>query len=1148
MPPPANRRAMWSSTVVVGVCIGSFVACSPAHRRAANGAPQVAFAPDRAAASAPAAKPHRTRPTSATAFDLMPLRFEPNVGQLPSGVDAMARGRGYTLALDDATATLAVSGGAPNEPRVVRMTALGANTRPAHRFLDSRAGVTNYLRAEDSAGWHTNVSGYARVAYTDVYPGIDLVFYGNDGRDLEYDFVVAPGADPSRIFLRFDGADSVRVGDGGELVLTVGAGEIRHKRPLIFQPAADGGRSLIAGRYRVDGDVVRFEIDWFDPQLPLTIDPVLIFSTYFGGNDSDWLEDMASDAAGNVYLFGYTFSDSLTAASPGVLSTRGDRDLLLAKFNQTGSLVYATYLGSPFYDTATGIAVDADGEAYVLGLAGGIGFPDAPGYQSGCPCSTFVAKINTSGDGLVYRANIESLSRFWPYAIAVTASGRAVVVGYAKDGLPVRNAAQPAPASTNETDAYVFQLNETGNDLLFATYLGGTDSDVPWTVATANDGSVYVGGYTRSLDFPQTSTVAPQVRGEYDAFVTKYTASGALTYSIVLGGTREDLVIDVAVDSSGAAVVTGETTSPNFPTVNAIQAARSGPRDAFVTRISPSGNSLIFSTYLGGSGFDDGLALAADAVGNTYVGGHTTSADFPVRLPTQPFNAADGFFAMLDPEGRLRHATFLGGNSHDEVSGIALGPSGSVYAAGTTLSTNFPIAQAFQPTHVEKTSGFEFFVTRLAVNLDLTAVYPGVVPPATSGRVTLAGFNFFGDMRVLVGGQWATEILVNSTTSMTVTMPALPAGVYDIAIIDPDGQSATLPNALLYGTCRYNVPQTAYTFGPQASQRSIALSATPSVCTWLASSDVEWLSVATAIGRGAEHARVNIGANNTGRIRIGTLTVAGQRVTITQGPAAPVDLSSDGREDVIWQNEQNGRIAAWFMNGETYLGAVDFSPAQVADTNWKIVGTGDLNGDGHFDLIWHNSADGRVAAWLMNGTVMTDNGFLGLGQVPDIGWRIRTTGDFNDDGKADLVWQHDDGRLAMWFMNGYQLMDGRLLSPAIAGDIDWQIAGSADFDRDGARDLLFRHRFSGAFALWRMDGATRIEGRPLPWMAPPEWELRAIGDLDGNGSADLVWQLRSIHGTNVQSVWLMDGLTVLSGPPLGPFPSVDPAWRIVAPR
>jgi hypothetical protein len=426
-------------------------------------------------------------------------------------------------------------------------------------------------------------------------------------------------------------------------------------------------------------------------------------------------------------------------------------------------------------------------------------------------------------------------------------------------------------------------------------------------------------------------------------------------------------------------------------------------------------------------------------------------------------------------------------------------------------------------------------------------VQPGAVTPGAFSRVRITGANFFGDMRVFVSGQPASGVAVESITSMTVLVPALPEGVYDVVVVNPFGEMAVLPDGLLYGTCQFALATTTERLLGSGSTRTVAVHANAPPCEWTAHTSTSWIIVDTPTGVGSMPARFTVAPNLEKTIRFGTVTIAGRTVAVHQEPTAVVDLNDDTRLDLLWHHQTDGRVAAWLMNGTSNMNGTLLDPPQEADTSWKLVGAGDLNGAGEPDLVWQNITTGDLRVWFMSGLTLDVQLPIESGPVADTDWRIRSVGDWDADGTADLVWHHQvDGRIALWLMNATTHRSGTLFSPSAVPDVGWQIAGSGDFNRDGHRDLLWQHA-DGRLAVWLMNGLTRIDGLPLipSAVSDANWKVRGVGDLNGDGHVDLIWQHQ---GNGALSAWLMNGLRMVAGPSLNPGAVTDTNWHIVGPR
>ena len=671
-------------------------------------------------------------------YGKLPLSFEANVGQTSSQVKFLSRGQGYTLFLtpsgeavlalrksvpkrDPLKPTALVSMPAPPIPdatgplAIVRMKLVGANAKPRVEALDELPGKANYLIGNDPKKWRTNVPLYAKVRYREVYPGVDLVYYGNQ-RQLEHDFIVAPGADPRSITLNLAGAEKLSLDPQGALVLAVKDGELRMDKPRIYQEV-DGARREISGGYVLKSAYqVGFQIAAYDATRLLIIDPTLFYSTYLGGNSTDVGQGIAVDAAGNAYVTGYTTSINFpTTVGTFQTANGGSYDAFVTKLNPTGTapLVYSTYLGGSNFDLGYGIAVDNLGNAYVTGYTCSSNFPTTPlAFQTALQsfCDAFVTKLNPAGSAPLYSTYLGGNSADFGQGIAVDSTGSAYVTGYTySSNFPTTPGAFQTTFAGGY-HAFVTKLNPTGTaPLVYSTYLGGNSTDVGQGIAVDSTGSAYVTGYTNSSNFPTTpGAFQTTFAGGYHAFVTKLNPTGTapLVYSTYLGGNSTDVGQGIAVDAAGNAYVTGVTCSTNFPTTpGAFQTANAsgGCTDAFVTKLNPVGSApLVYSTYLGGFSADYGQGIVVDSTGSAYVTGYTNSSNFPTTLGA--FQAAnqggfDAFVTALNPLGTapLVYSTYLGGSNLDYGQGIAVDSTGSAYVTGYTDSSNFPTTPgAFQ--------------------------------------------------------------------------------------------------------------------------------------------------------------------------------------------------------------------------------------------------------------------------------------------------------------------------------------------------------------------------------------------------------------------------------------------------------------------
>lgn len=559
------------------------------------------------------------RPGVAESYGKLDLRFEENQGQTDGVVKYIARGDGYVVFLTASEAVLKLgSSAAKSEPAVIRMRVAGANKRPEVTGVDRQTTKTNYLIGNDATKWLRHVPSFAAVKYAEVYDGIDLVYHGNQ-RQLEYDFVVAPGADPRKIRLDFDGVKRLSIDGEGNLVLATSQGDLIQRKPVVYQDV-DGERRFVDGRYIIRGRRgASFQVARYDTSRSLVIDPIFVYSSYLGGSTGDAGRAIAVDASGSAYVVGDTGSPDFPTAFP-IQSTNpgaGGWEGFVAKLSPAGnSLEYSTYLGGTHEDLARGVAVDSAGSAYVVGRTSSPDFPTANPIQ-----------------GLI-----------------------------------------------RGTDAFIAKLSPEGDRLLYSTFLGGTGDDRGESIAVDQGGNAFVSGMTNSyassscqdcVPFPTVNAHQPALNGptdpslsrEFDFFVAKVNAAGnALVYSTYFGGRAREYEYNrsraIAVDSSGAAWITGETYSTDFPTLNPLQAAYGGAGDAIVAKFGPTG-TLLYSSYLGATELDSGRAIAVDSGGDAYLTGYTASVNFPTVGALQPLNASNGdVFVHKDQSGRQQSALF----------------------------------------------------------------------------------------------------------------------------------------------------------------------------------------------------------------------------------------------------------------------------------------------------------------------------------------------------------------------------------------------------------------------------------------------------------------------------------------------------------
>ncbi|HWV99072.1 MAG TPA: SBBP repeat-containing protein [Candidatus Acidoferrum sp.] len=678
--------------------------------------------------------------TASGALAGLPLSFEPNHGQVAGPARFLARGEQYQFLLGPAGVQFVlwkqdrVAPASPLQPnfppasslhaRAARMEFIGANRDAGMQGADELPGKINYFLGNDSQRWHTGVPTFSRVQVAQLYPGIDLCYYGNP-RQLEYDFELAPRTDPALISIRFDGVDALSLSPAGDLVLTLGDDQLRHQRPALYQ-LVGGRRRDVSGHYRIkDQHTVGFVVGPYDRDLPLVIDPTFSYSTYFGGNNGDAAYSVKVDANGSVYIAGATLSTSFLSAIPtNAFQTNFDGgkltgDAFVAKLDSTGStLLYFTYLGGSSEDVAYDLALDVAGNAYLTGTTGSTNFPTvkplfptiggtANTFLKVFPNDAFVAELNTNGSALVFSTYLGGEADDVANGIALDPAGNIYVTGFTDStNFPVVNALQSTNALND--DAFVVKIAPGGTNLVYSTFLGGTASDRGESIAADENGFAYVTGYTLSTNFPYANGFQSTNSGTADAFVTRLNPNGTLAYSTYLGGSFNDFATRIVLDPAGKVLIAGATDSTNFPPSSipgGFHIGNNGTNafnyDIFLARFDTNGN-LLATTLFGGSADDAPWGLAVDPSGRIFVAGTTFSFDFPVTnvsglFSTNTAGSRDVFVTALSADAATPlYSGYLGGFADDFAYGIAVDAESSAYVTGVTSSTNFPTASAYQ--------------------------------------------------------------------------------------------------------------------------------------------------------------------------------------------------------------------------------------------------------------------------------------------------------------------------------------------------------------------------------------------------------------------------------------------------------------------
>jgi hypothetical protein len=741
-----------------------------------------------------AAAPTPVTRSTAGAYGNLPLAFERNEGQADPSTEFLSRGRGYSLSLSATEAALQLRGAASAN---VRWQVVGGNRQARVTGESPLPGKTNYFIGNDPKQWHTGVANFAKVRYASVYPGIDLVYHGNQ-RQVEYDFVVAPNANPKRIRVAFQGVDSMRLGEEGQLILETAHGDLTQPSPFVYQER-DGQRQQVQGRYALLGkNEVGFTLGRYDRTRPLVIDPVLLYSTFFGGTGTDQGISIVVDGSGNAYITGYTDSASFPGSGGSSLQSAngGSTDAFVTKINATGTaVVYSTFLGgNGGNEYANDIAVDGSGNAYITGQTDSSNFPGVTGGSiqpsfAGGSTDAFVTKINAAGSAISYSTYLGDTAEDTGLAITVDGSGNAYVTGItASTSFPgvTGGSIQPSHAG-GYYDVFATKINAAGSAISYSTYLGGSGEDIVSDIVVDGSGNAHITGFTDSTAFTGVngSSLQPSFAGgAYDAFLTKINAAGsAITWSTYLGDTGYDYGASIAIDSSGNVVVSGGTDSTSFPGVSggSLQSSNAGSHDAFITKINGSATSIVWSTFLGGNSFD-GLpagSMGLDSSNNVYIGGATYSTTFNGVTGTsmQPSHAGgttDSYVAKINAAGTsIGYATFLGSTGDDNILGLTADAAGNVYVTGLTDSTSFPGVTGSSIQSSNAGGAYDGFIAKIGPPgpPSITSVSPSSGRAGDSITFIGTGFdNYQGSGSVWLGSKLAGSIVSWSNTQVVATI------------------------------------------------------------------------------------------------------------------------------------------------------------------------------------------------------------------------------------------------------------------------------------------------------------------------------------------------------------------------------------------
>lgn len=925
------------------------------------------------------------------------LAFEINRGQSADRVKFLARGQGYSLFLtpQEAVFSLSPAGQLPRgegnkekrlAPTLVRMAVAGGNPDPVVQGENPLTGKSHYITGNDPANWQQDIPQYGKVRYQQVYPGIDLVYYGNGGK-LEYDFIVAPGEDPDQIALDFNGVKGLRIDANGDLILQTSHGDLLQNKPIVYQDI-DGQRRPVEGAYQMlASNRVGFKLGRYDAREELIIDPVLVYSTYLGGDGDDQSAgSIGVDKAGNTYVAGYTNSINF----PWDLGSDSEYagglyDAYVCKFNPAGSRPYCVYIGGSGDDEAWSLAMAPDGSAYVGGYTDSTDFPVLAAHQStltpGNWGDAFLLKINAAGDALEFSTYFGGNDHETIRALATDSAGAVYATGgtFSWQGFPVTPGAYQT-VDVAGADAFLAKFN-AGGGLVMSTLLGGTANDQGRGVTVDKSGNILVAGHTTSSDFPLMSPRQPTYGGGGDAFISKFNAAGnALLFSTYHGGSALEWGYGIKLDAASNIFLTGNTESIDFPVVKAMQPVSGGGQDAFLSRFNASGNALAFSTYLGGNGHDDLRHLQLDPAGNVFVAGYTSSADFPGSA-SQAFQR--GVLTKFTPAGARLETVTLGASSWSIVTGLAIDFTGAAQLSGYTAAGDFPVVSAFQATHATPPAAGEVSETA-----DMFLSKFG------SPHLT----NWKGDFN----GDGISDILWrNNATGAGVIWPSGNGGIPQniTRITDLNWQIVGVGD--FGGDGVSDILWRHRVTGSNVIWKSGRSSTTASVT---GVTNVNWRVVGIGDFNGDTRDDILWHDDVTGSSAVWYSATYATRANLTRitnlawDIVGTGDFDNDGRADVLWRNASTGQNSIW-RTGDLATPQVT---ATVTGDAWQIAGVGDFDNSGGDDILWRNRVTGANQIW-KSANVSTK---LAVTGVTNQEWQIFGVADYDGNGRADILWRN----------------------------------------------------------------------------------------------------------------------------------------------
>ena len=1047
------------------------------------------------------------------------------------------------------------------------MRLVGARPAVAPLAAAMQAGSANHLVGAHPDHGQSGVPLFPKIKYPDIYPGVDLVYYGDQDR-LEYDFVVAPGASWRPIRLVFSGAQAMQIDSRGDLKIQTRWGWLRHRRPQVYQQFPTGRRE-VSGHYVLRGNYqVGFEVGAYDQKIPLVIDPTLVYASYLGGSGDDYGYSVAVDNSGCAYTVGETWSANFPLLNPLQKAPAGDTDIFVTKWNAAGTgILYSTYIGGSNRDVPLSIAVDSAGNAYITGFTYSVDFPVTGGaLRTGFSgqSKAFVLKLNPSGNSLIYSTFLGGSGDDYGTGIAVDSNGQAYVSGYtASIDFPATANAFDGSYGGGPFDGFFAELNAAGTRLVYATFMGGIGNDTASGVALDPAGNVYLTGQTQSSNFP-TFQALQTVYSESDAFVVKLNASGQVLYSTYLGGTGMNIGTGIAADAAGNAYVAGYTTAPDFPVASyAFQPTNHGSYDTFVVKLSADGSAILGATYYGGSGPESASGIALDGSGDVFVAGSTNSIDLPLQAAAQAGygGGGDAFVAVFDNQLSALHlSTYFGGVENETGAGIAADASGNAYLTGTTFSggsiLGIPVTTGAFQTSAQ--GGSDAFLAKFsfsgASSLGCTASSPAPLnipvggPAEPVGDVVLtctggtAGVAAVANIQLLLNSSVASGV----QPQLLVNNPPPAAQVPNVNLFEG---SLSGSGSISFAGVSFATPGSAATVTLRITNLQIDASTIPSpglvVATVSASNSSPVLTVSQP---------EQIVANAGVALQSFVMSKSAAPANCVAPPAASAFLVSDPQALVWFQvsGAAAGDVirADWYAPAGTKYQSATLSAGSGSGNQcfWNALhisgAAAAMAGAWNVNVYWNNSplfsAPFTISAvgvkqlvWQNKTTRQANaNYYGGAANATLIGWSMLNAGvsgwtvvgiaDMNCDGVPDLILQNDStrqvnvnyyGGAGGTSMTGWACLNcGRNLA-------GWSVVAVADMNGDGVPDLIWQNQTTGQVNVnyyGGSGGATMIGWAVLNSGAGTAgWHVVAAADFDGNHVPDLVWQNQTTGQVNV---------------------------------